>query len=362
MGWPLKEKDIKRYPHFDAATSLPELERLATDPELVRKHAFFPFLLYHKSWKPFRYPESRPQRKTRPIRYAARRDSAIFSYYRFLLAEHYEAALAKLGIETCPVAYRKLKQANSSRGKCNIDFAADAFTHARTLGTCCAVTMDIKSFFESIDHAHLKKTWMHLLGKKDLPSDHAAVFKAITKYAVVDRDQAYERLGFIGDKVRPTGQNSKGFLKSRNDMPTQLCSPSDFRTRICGNDKTFSNLVERNKFSFGIPQGAPISDLLANIYLIDFDVLTHKYVTTNGGVYFRYSDDIFILLPGGAETGKAAAAFVTEQIQHFGNELKIKESKTAIVAFTQTDDGNITTSRVDRPKSRTGISWVSVRR
>lgn len=60
-----------------------------------------------------------------------------------------------------------------------------------------------------------------------LPDDHWAVFKAITRYAEVDRDLAYERLGF----ARRRHNGGWEYLKSKRELPTQLCSTSDFRSK-----------------------------------------------------------------------------------------------------------------------------------
>jgi Reverse transcriptase (RNA-dependent DNA polymerase) len=361
MPWPLKESDLKRYPHFDAHIPLAELQKLATDPTAVRRHAFFPFLHYEKRWRPFRRAADPPKRKIRPIRYASRRDSAIFSYYRHLLSEPYEAELTCRGIESCPIAYRKLRRHDSSRGKCNIDFAADAFHRVRDLANCCAVTLDVSGFFDNIDHDKLRSAWCHLLQVQELPADHRSVFKSITRYAVVDRIAVYERLGFIGDKIGRNGRISKGYLKPRRDMPIQLCSPSDFREKICGADAQYSSLISTNKNAYGIPQGAPISDLLANVYLLDFDQLMGEYAHSRSGAYFRYSDDIFILVPGDEKAGRDAEAFATAAIHKSGDQLEIKASKTSIVTFAKTSGGGLLASRIDKPASTGGLEYLGFR-
>jgi hypothetical protein len=56
MGWPLQEKDIKRYPHFDRPLPLNELTRIASTPAEVIANKFLPFLHYEKSWTRFREP------------------------------------------------------------------------------------------------------------------------------------------------------------------------------------------------------------------------------------------------------------------------------------------------------------------
>ena len=86
MGqWQLSSDDLKRYPHFDALLSVEEANALATDPERVRSHAFFPLLLFREQWWPFgRKSDANPDKKSRKIRYAARGDAYIYSYYRHL--------------------------------------------------------------------------------------------------------------------------------------------------------------------------------------------------------------------------------------------------------------------------------------
>ena len=44
----------------------------------------------------------------------------------------------------------------------------------------------------------------------------------------------------------------------------------------------------------GIPQGAPISSALANIYMLDFDLKVKNFVGENG-IYRRYSDDMVVV-------------------------------------------------------------------
>lgn len=55
--------------------------------------------------------------------------------------------------------------------------------------------------------------------------------------------------------------------------------------------------VNRN-LENGIPQGSPISGVLANIYMMEFDLAMKKLIEEEyNGLYMRYSDDIIIVLP-----------------------------------------------------------------
>ncbi len=194
MSFEFKERHLKQYPHFDQLISKDALTQLALSPKRVAAHSFWPFLEYAKTSRRFRHPDH-PAPRSRTIRYAARTDAGIFIYYRHLLAQRYEQQLASMGIGHVPTAYRRLPKAGEgSPGKCNIDFARDAFTEIRSQQNCVVVTLDISSYFDCIDHGRLRRIWADLLGETNLPEDHYRVFKAITAYTSVDCTALYRRL------------------------------------------------------------------------------------------------------------------------------------------------------------------------
>lgn len=358
----LRDKHLKKYPHFDQLISTSELVDIITDPERVATNAFLPLLQYVKSYQPFRDPGNRPKKKERLIRYASRRDSTVFSYYRHQLAEKYEERLVALGIHDIPIAYRKIPLGDGSEsGKCNIDFANDLFMSIRECQSCSVVALDIRKYFESIDHRRLYQIWCELIGVEKLPPDHLAVFKAITRYRFVDRSAAYARLGYIGEKLQPNGTKALGYLVPHKKMPKQLCSPEDFRAKIAGNDPQYDSLIQENSNDHGIPQGAPISDLLANAYLLAFDVGLATYVRARGGRYWRYSDDLVLVLPGDGDVGPEAASYVESLISNFGDALKIKASKTSIGRFVLRDDGTHEYQHVAGDGGADGIQYLGFR-
>ena len=105
----LTKTDLKQYPHFDAPLSLPEIKSLVTDVDRVAANSFYPFFLYHEEWQPYRGADAaKPEKKSRPIRYGARRDAYIFSHYRRKLSVRYEQRLFEMGISNCPIAYRQI--------------------------------------------------------------------------------------------------------------------------------------------------------------------------------------------------------------------------------------------------------------
>lgn len=361
MGvWELKKSDLKRYPHFDPLISAAEAEALARSPDQVARHAFYPFLLYTKHWTRFAAKGVKGKAKDRPIRYAARRDAYIYAYYRYLLAGRYEAELQRLDLNECVLAYRRIAKPVGVGGKCNIDFARDAFLKIRELGDCCVVALDISSYFEHLDHDKLKSLWCRLLETDRLPLDHFQVFKAITRYAVIDKEKLYERLGHIGIKgTTPSGKPVKGYITPFNSIPKQLCKGDEFRKNIAGGGPG-NSLIEVNFKPNGIPQGAPISDLLANLYLLDFDQQVHARATAMGGAYYRYSDDILIITPGDAATGMKWMTDIQDLIRQQGQKLEIKAKKSAVFIYRR-DDGEQTFRRVCGEQGRNGLEYLGFR-
>ncbi len=354
------EISLKWYPHFDAVISRGDAEKLASDPQAVATNKVYPFLRYIERWQPYRSKKTgKPAKKARPIRFASRRDAYILSYYRHILAAKYEDILCEAGLSETVIAYRKLK-APSGSGKSNIEFAKDAFDGIAALGNCAAVALDISSFFEHLDHALLRKQWCRILGVSDLPPDHQAIFKALTRYAVVDRDEVYRRLGYIEDQLI-NGKVRPAYTRAYKDMPKKLCSNAEFQEKICGRGGKYKSLVDVNRKPWGIPQGSPISDLLANFYLIDFDIILKKYCEDRGGFYLRYSDDLLIVLPGGEAEAHAACAFAGSEIANHGSKLKIKDKKTAALVFELDGAGRQRFRHVAGQMGKTGLEYLGFR-
>lgn len=360
MGeWHLSGSDLKRYPHFDPIISTEEAESYATDKCQVARHAFFPFIQYSQRWTRFASKGLKGSTKERPIRYAARRDAYIFLYYRHLLSQRYEAELANRGLSDSILAYRPIPISGGHGGKCNIHFAHDAFLKIRELGDCCAIALDISSFFESLDHARLKDLWCGMLGVRRLPDDHFQVFNAITKYAWVEKVEVYERLGHFGVKKLVGGKPVKGYLTPYKKVPKCLCEGKAFREKIAGgNDQ--KSIIKRNYKPYGIPQGAPISDLLANLYLIDFDTTLAGWVRRIGGRYSRYSDDILILVPGDETVGGDLMEQTRSLIGDFGTNVKIKKEKSSLLVF-QRCDSDQSFRLAQGTKGKNGLEYLGFR-
>lgn len=290
------------YRHFDDPVPRFVAEALATDPGRVASHSFYPFLSLNISEPRYKRDTRKVEYKDRRIAYAAHKDAAIFSYYSHLLAPLYETFLGTNNISSAIIGYRRL-------GKSNIDFAAEVFDlirHRRKPSV--AIGLDIDGFFDNISHSVLKSNISELLGGGALPEDHYKVFRAMTAWSWVSKDEAYTALSI------PI--NTSGVAR--------LCAASEYRKKIREN-----NLINKNSKNFGIPQGSPISALYSNIAMMRFDVAVHSFVYSLGGIYRRYSDDICIVVD--VADRDRVMKFVE---LHLGPmNLKIKSKKTEISEF-----------------------------
>lgn len=354
--WVLPEAKLKRYPQFDAVISTAEATEYATTPASVARHPFMPFLEFDIRHNRFAAAGQIGKQKTRTIRCAARRDSYIYSYYRHLLSDRYEAELERRQIGHCVLAYRKLKTCDGA-GKANAHFAVDAFDAMKRMGNCTVTTLDITSFFDNIDHERLWDNWRKLLVVDRLPSDHYAVFRSITEYATVPREPVLRRLGYFGVKeILPNGRIIEGYLKP---LQPQLCSSKTFRQLIAGG--AMPSLITKNRTGFGIPQGSPISDILANLYMLDFDTWMNAEVTKAGGVYFRYSDDIIIITPGANK--KHANRWIkiaTHFTNRYSTKLTIAPHKTTVHTLKMRKAGHAV-ERVRGTTARNGVEYLGFR-
>jgi len=325
---------LKRYPHFDDHMSKEKIGTLVGNPALVARHPFRPFLYFEQSFTKFRLEKGlAPTKKTRPIRYACRADSYIYSKYRHILYGSYEELLDKEGLSDSIIAYRNIQKTDGSGGKCNIDFAKEAFETILEFQNCVVVTADISSYFDTIDHYTLKTRWASLLGVTRLPDDHFAVFKSLTKHSHVDYIDLCRELGLFGKKKTKHGE-IEGFLKSRQEMDTQICDSKTFRELVARRLAEKVPIIQTNLKSYGIPQGAPLSDLLANLYLIEFDKAVSAYCKARGGVYFRYSDDVLLIIPSQNPTEfKKVENFLRTSITKAGPKIQIQPKKCASLFY-----------------------------
>lgn len=301
----------RHYLHFDRPVGLKAAHAIVTNPGKVASHAFYPFISFSVKSKKIKRNKSTGRLdmkvKDRPIAYAAHLDSQIYSYYSHLLAIEYEKRLDERGVADCVLAFRSLE-------KNNIHFAKDAFDEIRNRGACEAIGLDIKGFFDNLDHSILKNAWRDVLQVEKLPSDHFNIFSSISKFCFVEKDAIFVELGI-----------SKNNPKSGRD---RICSPTQFRDVVRKN-----GLIQKNKeHGKAIPQGSPISALLSNIYMLSFDQKVNEFVKSIGGRYMRYCDDMLLVVPVGQKS--AAINFITLCIEDVKLEIQTEKNIERVFSVT----------------------------
>ncbi len=317
----------RRYLHFDTPLSIKSAEIIATNPNNVESHSFYPFIAFNNLTKKIFFDKNavkiKSKDKIRPISYASHADSAIYSYYSKILSNSYENQLLEHGLTKNVIAFRSL-------GKSNIDFAKKIFTEIEERKYCSAIGLDVTGFFDNLDHKHLKEMWAKVIGKSPLPNDHFAVFKSITSFSTVDKDKLYKEFNIA--------------IHNPKNNRNRICSPKDFRNRVRKN-----KLIKKNKALFGIPQGSPISAILSNIYMLDFDKTIKEYVSNIGGSYYRYCDDMMIIVH--PEKRDKTISYITSEILKL--KLTINQKKTEISNFSLTAGKQ----KSDRPLQYLGFTF-----
>ncbi|MBQ3280063.1 hypothetical protein IJG92_00120 [Candidatus Saccharibacteria bacterium] len=238
------------------------------------------------------------KQKNRSIMYPAHRDSCIMSFYAFVLRKNYEYKLKNSTLNDSILGYRKIPiAAKSKRNKSNINFANDLFKSLQTLNGYTVLCIDIKGFFDSINHSVLRKAIEPF--SEDLPKNNLQfIIKIVTKYKYV----------FYKDVEYVMGKNSWINPKKYNRF---------IRNTV---------LEHKNNNAYGIPQGTPISDILSNIYLYDFDNSINNKLAKlpKPTIYKRYCDDILVAIPD--EYAKEIYAFILNEIKKY--KLEIGANKT----------------------------------
>lgn len=245
--------------------------------------------------------------KDRPLHYASHMDSLVFGYYANIIKDEYESLLRKEPLQDqAVIAYRKIETfEGSEKGKSNIHFAKECFDEIKERtkngAEVSVLAIDLKSFFSTLDHKILKEQWCRVLKEKELPKDHYRVFKACTDFKYVLLDDLRVRKTKNGRKA-PYDESKLAHIRKTKGFRCFFESNEDFRQTIKNGDLSiysnpFSKKLPNGKpVKIGIPQGLPISAVLANLYLFDFDLeIVNRWVKPHNAYYRRYSDDIFIV-------------------------------------------------------------------
>ncbi|MDM1036028.1 hypothetical protein HX065_10410 [Myroides odoratimimus] len=370
-------------PTLDIRNDWKKLYYKITDKEYIASYAFFPLIyaeIKERKYKKINKEEHtnntlsgrthllrkndntvKKTRKIRPLHYASHFDSLVYGYYADVLSTKYQTILdGNKDLDESVIAYRKIKIDDTSDiGKSTIHFAKEAFdeiiNRAKLDNGIAALTFDIESFFSGLNHQFLYKKWCEVMQVSKLPKDHLNVFKASTNFRYILRDDL--RIRQVVGKRR-VGFDERKLFKIRRDKGYKCFfrDNKDFREHIKqGKLRVYKNPFFKldkdlnKKVNIGIPQGLPISTILANLYLLDFDrKLIDKLVKGKGAYYRRYSDDILIVCS--IADINEIKEFVIEEIKN--SFLGISEAKTEQFIFQDLEfdsEGNrrLTSIKVD---------------
>lgn len=274
----MKKYKIKKYTHFDNKISIDKVINDIINPNWVSSHGFYPFI--HFQMESFKYNklERTKKPKYRDIYYASHIDSYIYKYYGDMLNNSYNILANKLGINEVVTSYR-----NNFKGKSNINFAKEVIDFIKNHESAFIYVADFTKFFDRLDHKYLKDMLRRILCKSKLPDDYYAVFKNITRFSWVDKTCI--------ESVLKRKYKTKDRIKKLTKF--RYFDEKEFRRFRQTSDK----YVKSNKNDYGIPQGAGISSVYSNIYLVDFDKKLNDYIESNNGIYRRYCDDLIIVIP-----------------------------------------------------------------
>lgn len=296
------KKSKKTYSHFDYRIDIRKAAEFIGNPQNIARYGFYPFIHYTMEMDRYNSKTGKDVKK-REICYAAHMDRCIYQYYAYILNESYNKKIMEYGIEKVPVAYRTdLKDNNIQSAKKAFDFIKNNLNSYVMIG-------DFTHFFDNLDHKYLKKQWCKMLQVDKLPNDHYAVYKNITKYSKWELEDLLNLNGL---------DSTKSDVKKLNKMPIVLSKKQYKLNR---------KHIIKNEESYGIPQGSPISAVLANIYMFDTDKIIYDKVNKINGFYMRYSDDFIIILPKENIDYKKEFCEIIEIIRNVPN-LKLENKKT----------------------------------
>ncbi len=336
---------LKQYLHFSDKLDFFDIKwvsRYVRDPEQVKAHKFFPFI--HKPIKQRRFRRSKngatPKEKStriksekkRSISYANHLDRCVYSHYASELTKAYEQILLKEPMVNASVlAYRSKEYA--TRELSTPSMAKEVFDLMK--GFPCdrfqIVAMDISSFFDELKHNHVKKSWKEVMGLgNEMPEDHYAVFKNITRYWYVEYYDVF--------KAFQDHHEAKKTKHLRSSDVEGFCpSVKEFRKRVI--DAGLVREPKGRKDKMGIPQGSPISPVLANIYMLEFDRFAAKLLNDLGGHYRRYSDDILLIYK--SEDHDKIYEPLLEEIRNGVTQLRVNEAKNQVFQCERLANGLI---------------------
>jgi RNA-directed DNA polymerase len=363
------EKDfkLKTYPqldpYFNFQKEKAEIKSIISDLNLekIKRHGFLPFLKVLQKTPRYRYQvgddEYDLETKIRPISFASHKDAYIYGFYSFALNLRYQKYIHESGFQDVVLAYR-----TDLGGKCNIQFARETFDIIKEKfdneGECSVIALDIKGYFDHIDHTKLKDMWCKIIGVTTLPKDQYKLFRSLTKYSYINFSSFLKHFKLNLVKIQKLQQKKlkgkskipRGYQSLLDLIPVSYAGPKfkdklEFMRKhglITVNsvfDKAQKKRVLKNS---GIPQGSSMSALLSNIYLTEFDYDIYEKGKREGFTYRRYCDDLLIICK--PDEVNNLIEYVIKRIDR-EYKLTIQDKKTDVIDFRQSNKGKLRSYR-----------------
>jgi RNA-directed DNA polymerase len=174
----------RNYTHFDLPLSEEKRRNFRADPARIAQHSFWPLLGFTKTERRVRYDSVRGryvEPKARDIKFGSHTDAALLQHYANQLSECYEQYLDEKPFANAILAYR------SGMGD-NVTQARDLISEIKDRKDVIAVAMDIKGFFDNIDHRVLLAALKKVVGEERLADHHFRIFQRMTKFEWVESD------------------------------------------------------------------------------------------------------------------------------------------------------------------------------
>lgn len=288
-----KKYKTKGYLHFDERIHIGHMKVNLLNEDWIASYAFLPFIHFEINFKRFvtvkeindqgqaTKRKERGKPKKRKIFYAAHKDGYIYKYYGDLLNNAYNIYASENKIDDNVVAYR-----NNKLGKNNIDFAFEVFNHLFKFENAVVISSDFTKYFDNISHKTLKRNIRRVLGVETLKRDWYQVFKNLTQFTYVNREDI--------DMFLEAKHGKTLNKKIKTYQINRIMTSSEFREF-----KEEYLKPNPNPNSYGIPQGSSISAVCPNVLLIDFDKEISEWCKQKSAnaMYRRYCDDLIVIIP-----------------------------------------------------------------
>lgn len=326
----------KKYLHFDSSYGASSSRKLVSkiykngiDEKYVKHFCHYPLIVQYK--KQIKYKSGKKKIKHRKISLVSHRDSILLKVYCELLTPNYECFLKGHNLENEVVAYRK-KHSNIDTAKEVFDFIKKSSVENRN--NIYVIKGDFKDYFNNLDHNAIKINLMKVLDVKRLTDDWYSVYKFITKSAYVNHSELPKK----GIKY--------SYCKCAKEFP-KFISENNI-------------VIHRSSKRKGIPQGTPISGIIANIYAFDMDRELKKIAEKYNGIYRRYSDDFILVFNDDLDNEDIEDIYLNkmgrivddakQKLEH--TKTKIYEFKNGVICgqYHLNNDKKLVSDKTTKPK------------